>query len=378
MASLLRVLLEFLHRLRPAKDHIKRFLRRWTSLRVLAYLVRKMGEWRFLWPNKPGTVGDPKPAEPSFPSDSAGSFSVSGGSGYLGGIGGYAAATSTVPASANQPLDRERADLQSDSAPPNPMLSIYSEPLWAAGPSTTNRTVSAGSIQSRASDRFSLHSAGSVQSRANYSAGSVQSRASDRFSMISTSRTSLRSPAQNDPSRPSRDPRATFRQFGRGPRTSRSRGRSSRSPSPKSFLKTSQSDILDITSTGTHTYADGVINPTIGPQGLTDLPSSSSHTQGRPGRPAIRPQKQRRIGIGWNIQDPSTESLRPTAINAREITEEPMAMDTSVHSSLHISPSDRAETMASSATSALALPRRRFLQLINSDQIPRYTKNITM
>ena len=370
MAYLLRILLEFWRRLRLAKDHIKRFPRRWTSL--LAYLVRKMGEWRFMWPSKPGTLRSPKPAEPSFPSDGAGSSSMSGGSVCTGGIGAYyAAAASTVPASAIQlePLGRERAHPQSDAATPTPTLATLPvDPPWAPGPSTTNQTV--GSTHAN-------HSSGSL---------SVQSRASDRPSMISNSRTSLHTPVQID--RLSQNPRTPSRQFGPGPGPPRSRGRPSRSPSPKPSLNTAQLDNLDIAPTDAHTDArvDGAINDTIDPQDLTDLPSSFSHTQDRPGRTAIRREKQWTTSVGRNVrvQNPSTEPLPITSIDAQQTTEEPMVMDTSTHPSLHISPSDRAETasqnshMASPASPVSALPERRFLKLINSDQIPRYTKNATM
>ena len=202
---------------------------------------------------------------------------------------------------------------------------------------------------------------------------------------MSASRTSLRASVQND--RPSRDPRATHRQFGPGPGASRSksRGRSSRSPSPQPSLITAQPANLDIARTVAHTYLppDGVINPTIGLQSLTDL-SSSSHTQERPTLPAIRHQKQRTTSIGLNVQNPSTDSLPAISVSAQEITEEPMAMDTDAQTSRPISPSDRAETASqnshttSSTTSVLVLPEGRSLQLINSDQIPRYTKNATM
>ena len=367
MASLLRILLEFLRRLRLAKDHIKRFPRRWTSL--LAYLVRKMGEWRSLWPSKPGTLRSPKPAEPSFPSDRTGSSSVSGGLEYTGGMGGYAVAASTVPASANQPQDREGADPQSDTASPTLTLATLSvDPQSAPGPSTTNQTV--GSSHAN-------HSSGSL---------SVQSRASDRPSMISNSRTSLHTPVQTG--RLSQNPRTPSCQFGPGPGSPRSRGRPSRSPSPNPSLNTAQLDNLDIALTDTHTDAriDGAINHTIDPQDLTDLPSSFSHTQDRPGRPAIYREKQWTTSAGRNVrvQNPSTEPLPITSINAQQTTEEPMAMDTSTHLSRHISPSDRAETASQNshisfpAAPVSPLPEGRFLQLINSDQIPRYTKNATM
>ena len=365
MLSLLRILLEILRRLRPAKDHIERFLRCWPSL--LAYLVRKMRESRFLWPSKPGTIRNPKPAESSFRRDGPGFPSVSSGSVCTGGIGGYVVAASTVPTSADQPMGHGRAELQPDTAPPTPTLATLTvDPPWAQGPSMTNYTVGS--------------------SHANHSSGnlSVQSRASSRPSTISFSRTSLCAPVQND--RPSQDPRATYRQFGRGPGTSRPRGRSSRSPSPQPSLNTAQPDRLDIARTGAHTYTqpDGAISSTTVPQGLMDLRSSAFHTQEWPGQRAIRPQKKRTTSIGLNVQNPSMESLPTTSINAQEITEEPMAMSTSTHPSLHISPSDRAETAsqisrtASSSTSVFALPEGCFLQLITSDQIPRYTKNVTM
>ena len=368
MASPPRILVEFLRRFLPTKDHIKRFLRRWAPL--FTYLVRKLGEWRFLWGSKSGTIRSPKPPESSLPSDKVGSSSVPSGSVCTGGIDGYVIAASTVPASANHPLGRESAQPQSDTAPPTPTLAtLHIDPSLALGPSAFNQTVG--------------------NSHANHSTGhlSVQSRASDRLSMISASRTSLRAPVQND--RPSRDPKATYRLFGRGPGSSRSRsrGRSPRSPSPQPSLNTAQPDNFDIASTGAHTYAhaDGVPNSTIGFQSSTDLPSSS-HTQERPGRPAIRRQKQKTTSIGWNVQIPSTETLPIITVNAQEITEEPMAMDTDAHSPRPVSPSDRAETAsqnshtAAPATSVLALllPEGRSLQMINSDQIPRYTKNATM
>ena len=365
MASLLRTLLEILRRFRPTKSHIKRFLRHWASL--FAYLVRKLGEWRFMWPSKPRTIRSPKPPEPSFPGDRAGSSSVLGGSACTGWIGEYLVAASTVPASANHPLGRGRAEPQSDTIPLTPTQATLSvDPPWAPGPSTANQVVGSSHAD---------HSSGNL---------SVQSRASDRLSMISASRTSLRAAIQND--RPSQDPRATYRQFGPGPGAPRprSRGRSPRSPSPQPFLNTAQPDNLDIAPTRAHSpaCADVVLNPTIGPQGLTGLPPSSSHMQEQQG--LIYRQKQRTTSIGLTVRNPSIESPSATSNNTQGITQEPMAMDTSTRLPLHTSSSDRAETAsqnsraASSATSFLVLPEDRFLQLIVSDQIPRYEKNATM
>lgn len=240
MASLPRILLEFLCRLRPAKDDIKRFLRRWTSL--LTYLVLKIGKWRFLWPSKPGTVRNPKPTKSSFPSDRAGFSSVSGGSVCTGGIGRYAVAASAVPASV---LGRERAEPESDTTPPTPALATLPvDPPWVVGPSSTSQIVGSSCAD---------HSSGRL---------GIQS--------ISYS------PVRND--QPTQDPRATYRQFGPGASASRQRGRPSRSPSPISSLNPAQFHDFDTTPMGGHTYAraDEIVYPTIGLQGLTDVSLSSS------------------------------------------------------------------------------------------------------
>ena len=363
MPSLLGIFFEFLRRFRPTKDHIKRFLRHWTSL--LAYLVRKMGKWRFLWSSNLGTIRNPEPDEPLFPSHSTCSSSVKGGSVCIGRIGKYAVAASTVPASANRPMRRGRAEPQSNTAPPTPALATPANIPWALDLSTINQTVGS--------------------SHANHSPGSlnVQSHTGDRVPMMWITPTSSHAPVQND--RLSQHPRATHRQFGPGPRAprSRSRDRSSRSPSPQPSPNTTRFGNLDIASTDAHTYAraDGILHPTIGPQCLTDLLSSSPHTQVRPVRPATR--GQRASSVGLSIRNPSTPSL-PTSNNAQETTEEPMAMGTSTHLYLHNLPSGRAGTTlwnihaASSPTSVFALPEGCLPQPIVSDQIQRYTKNATM
>ena len=136
MASLLGILLQFLCRLCPAKYHIKRFLKRWTSL--LAFLVRKISKWRFLCSTKLGTIRNPKPAELPFHGDRAGSSSVSGDSIRTVRIGGYVVAASTVPASANQqPLGCECAEPRSDPTPLTPILATFPvHPHWDLDPST--------------------------------------------------------------------------------------------------------------------------------------------------------------------------------------------------------------------------------------------------
>ena len=328
MASLLGVLLELLRILRSSvKGHIGRFPRSCWAL-LLAYLSRKLSEWWCPWPRKPGTHGNTKPADPSFPRGRGGSCSVSCSSAR------HAARVdaSTVPASANavNRLSRDGAESQpetplSSSSPISATLPV--DPHSVPGPDLNPR-------RHRVRERGPTnHSSGNV---------SIQS-AGDR--------PSSRSPVQND--RPSRDPspRGTHRQFGAGSSVSRLRGRPSRPPSPQ-----------------------------LSPQ-ISRFSSLSSHTREQLSPPA-HPVKQRTTSIDWDVQNPSTESL--PSVNAQELAEAPMTVETSSRSLSRISFADRSETssqhshMASSALlNHFILPEGRILQLINSDQIPRYTKNTT-
>jgi len=349
MVTLLKVLLKFFRILRSAKDHIKHFPRYWVSL--LAYLGRKLSEWRGSWPNKPGTCGNPEPTAPSFLGDGAGSCSVSSGS---GGLSGFALAASTVPSSSS-------ANPQSAPPGPTPATLSVDPSSRALSPNPTNQLIG--------------------NSPANRSSASIQSRASDRLSIISTrtrnSRASSRASARSG--QPTQDPRprGTHHQFGRGPSPSRSRDRPSEPPSAIPSPYTAQPHHIDIgvlpPSGYTRTNADEGLgrSPSIGPQSPTDLPSLSSYSQ-------------RATSIGLNIQSPSTESLSKTSsINARGFTEEPTTLGTSTRSHSPISLADRSETVSqrshtASPAPSLTLPEGRIIQLIISDQIPRYdTKTVT-
>ena len=333
MASLLGALLEILRMLRSSvKDRIRRFPRSCWAL-LLAYLSRKFRKWWCSWPSKPGSHENTKPADPSFPRGRGGSCLVS-----CSGSARRAArvAASTVPASANavNRLSRDGAESQPETPPPSsssisatlpvdppwvPSLDLNSRSHWVGeeGPTTGNHNSGNPTVQS----------------------------AGDRSSVISISRTSSRASVQNDRSSRDPSPRATHRQFGPGSRASQSRGRSSRSPSPRPSPMNSQ------ISTG--------------------FPSASrsSHTREQLSSPAIHRVKQKTTSIGWDIQNPSTESL---------------PVETSTRPPPRVSLADRSETalqhshVASSAQpNQFVLPKVHIVQLINSDQIPRYTKNIT-
>jgi hypothetical protein len=88
--------------------------------------------------------------------------------------------------------------------------------------------------------------------------------------------------------------------------------------------------------------------------------------------------------VVFEFEDPSTESLPlSSSTNPPHFTEEPFTIDTATaHSSPGTATADlQDEELMHSPTASLPeyfLPEGRFVQLINSDQVPRYTKNVTM
>ena len=354
MVSLLKVLLKFFCILRSVKYHIKHFPRYWASL--LTYLGRKLSEWRNSWSNESGTFRKPKPTGSSFLGDSMGSCSSSSG-----GWSGFALAASTVPSSSS--ANPQSAPLA--RASPNPAT-------LSVDPSSTPKTLSPDPTNQLIGNSPANRSSASIQSRAS---------ASDRLSIISTrtrnSRASSRASARSGHQHPasgSPSPRATHRQFGSGPSRSRLRDQSSESLSAIPSPYTAQPHRIEILPPSTYTgNADDDFSrsPSIRPQSPTYLPSLSSLSQGA-------------TSIGVNIQSPSTESLSKTSsIDAREFTEGPTTTvgGAPTHPHTGISPEDRLGTVsqhshAVSPAPSLSPPEGRIVQLINSDQIPRYTKTV--
>ena len=188
----------------------------------------------------------------------------------------------------------------------------------------------------------------------NVSFASAQSRASaERHAIITSSRESLHAPV-GQPSRLSGSP---HHQFGLGFDASRPGGRSSTSPSPSS-----------IHLPGTAQY---------GRQSPAGLASSSSNTP-EPQRKPLFPRNQRITSDDLNIHEASDSEEDPCILfpTSREpSTEGPMAGDTPAHP--FVSSVARSET-ASSVASEFVVLVGRFLQLIHSEQVPRYSKHITM
>ncbi|KAI0277909.1 hypothetical protein BGY98DRAFT_934068 [Russula aff. rugulosa BPL654] len=166
------------------------------------------------------------------------------------------------------------------------------------------------------------------------SIGSTQSRATYTRRAITTSR-------------------GAHRQFGRGPDPSRSRERITRPalgqihprPAPYTAIPTSR-NYYELPSAADESGGVGPLVP----------PSASSASSHQLLSPLALNEARRRLSstsIVANVQNPSTESL---------------PMDP------HDEPVPGLPTSSSAATLDYYLPEGRFVQLINSEQIPRYTK----
>jgi hypothetical protein len=366
MATVLTVLLDILRILRFARDYIKRFPGRGASL--LALLGRKLTAWWRFWRRKSGSHGGRKTVKRPFVGTQASSYSVSGGSAV---VGGYVVAASSVPPSASHPSLHERPDGQQQLA--TVVYPVSTHPPVVASLSVDHpyghnppHSLSSRSLVNRSSG--------------NLSAASIQSRASDRLSIITTSRESIR----NTHGQPSRLPRAAHRQFGRGPDPSRSRERlSSRpnTPSARPHTPPNHPHIEIITNPPSAAHGSGRVSPSV-----PHSPSSAYTHQ--PLSPPEARRRQSSTSFIVDVQNPSTESLpiSPSTTNL-PVTEEPLPMEKSAtaHSSpdspvvgQHDEPVPGSPTSSNTPTLDYSMPDGRFVQLINSDQIPRYTKDALM
>jgi len=366
MASVLEALLEFLRVLRLARDHIQKVPGRWASL--LAFLGRKLSALLRCRGGlgKPGTLRRPKPSEPPFCDTRTSACSYSGSGGSAVSREYHVVAASTVPNSANYPnlLQERQTATAALGTPPPTLASLSVDQLHATNPL-------------HPFDGRSL----AHRSSGNMSAVSIQSRASSRLSIITNSRESTRVPAVGQPSR---HPRATHRQFGRGPDPSRSRDHLSRSPSPMNRSHSPhQLPRLEVLTTNLspHTHGDGGVNPVVQPSVSSyphepQSPSESSNDE--------KQRKQSLTSVVFEFQNPSTESLPVSpSINPPQFVEKPFTVDTgTAHSSAVTAAADlRDEELIRSPGTSLHdcfLPEGRSVQLINSDQVPRYTKNAVM
>ena len=365
MPPVLKVLLEIQRILRFARDYIRRFPGRGVYL--LTLLGRKLTAWWRFWSGNLGSYGGRKSVKRPSVGTEASSFSVSGGS----AVPGYVVAASYVPPSASHPSlhERERTDGQH--------LSTVAHPGSTHHPVIASATLSVNHPHGHNPRHHPLGTRDLADhSSVNLSIASIQSRASDRLSIITSSRDSIRTTN----GQPSRLPRAAYRQFGRGPDPSRSRERSTRPNTPSSRPHTpSNPPRLEVITTNLPSAAheSGRASPLV----LTSATSTYAH------QPLSPPNRRQSSTYIVDVQNPSTDSLpmSPSANNP-PITEEPLAVESATaHSSPDTPIGDHHDGLVpgspmSSNDEAVDyfLPDGRFVQLINSDQIPRYTKDVFM
>ncbi|KAH9026213.1 hypothetical protein EDB85DRAFT_2175857, partial [Lactarius pseudohatsudake] len=215
---------------------------------------------------------------------------------------------------------------------------------------------------------------------------SIRSRASasDRLSIIQThSRESLHAPVGHQTARSF--PRAPHRQFGRGPSPSPSpsRERPSRSPSPTDRIPRVPRLEIDTTNLHPPTHVEDRKSP-------INTPSVTSPAHAPLSPPSLHGNRSRRqssTSVIVGVENPSTDSLPLSpSINRPPLTDEPYTIGSPIDQSSPITDapdtregSTNSPTASSpSASSNFALPAGRFLQLINSEQVPRYTKDVTV
>ena len=404
--------LEFLRMrmIRFTRDYIKRFPGRWTFL--LTLLGRKLIIW---WRSWSGTFGRPESAKSPSLETQASPYSVWGGSAF---VEEYVIAASYVPASASHPSLHEHTEEQPETAaqvvgthpPVLANISVdyqhgHSPSHPFGGRSFVNRSsgnLSTLSIQSCASDRFSIITnsreslraphgqpsrlartsrRGSVNSSGSSSIINIRSRISDRCSVPTSSRESIPS-TLGQPS-PSQLPRVTHCQLGSGPERSWSREEATHPPTPTTRPNTPTSPRIEIIPTDlpSSLHGDGKVNTVVQSR------ASSSYTHeplSPPSMSEIR-RRQSSTSVVVDVQYPSTDPLPISASsNPPQISDEPFGVGSpTVHSSpdtptVDLPDEPGSPTSFSPQTVEYFIPDGRFVQLINSDQIPRYDKNATM
>ena len=344
MASILKLLLYLLRKLRFTRGSVYHCIKRWALF--LAFLGRKLGV-NYLWHDgKRGTSH--KLAQEERPSSGMGAHLK---------LGEHVVAASQVPSSANHPNlpDVPSATGQPQITRASPPASLTVEP-----PRDHTHTTAALAV---------IHSNRSASNL------STHSRASDRLTIIQThSRESFHAPVGQE----TRFPRAPHRQFGRGPSASPSRERPSRSPSPTNHVHQLPQLEIDTTNLRPQTHVDNRNSP-ITPHSVTSQALSPLSPRGH-----RRRQSSTSVVVG--VVNPSTDSLPlSSSTNQPPLTEEPYTIGPPIDppspvadpaDAREASPQHSPTASSRAATSNFDLPAGRFLQLINSEQVPRYTREV--
>ncbi|KAH8987900.1 hypothetical protein EDB92DRAFT_1948398 [Lactarius akahatsu] len=356
MASIFSFLLYFSRKLRFTKGTIHHCIKRWALF--LAFLGRRLGVNHLWHGGKRGASHKPAPPERSFSRTEA---RLQLGDGVV--------AASRIPTSAGQPDLHDVSGQQPSPSRASPPASLTVEPPIHRDHTNPTIVVSTGIHPNRSSANLSIRSRAS---------------ASDRLSIIQThSRESLHAPVGHQTARSF--PRAPHRQFGRGPSPSPSpsRERPSRSPSPTDRIPRVPRLEIDTTNLHPPTHVEDRKSPINTPSVTSPAhaPLSPPSLHGNPNR------RQSSTSVIVGVENPSTDSLPLSpSTNRPPLTDEPYTIGSPIDQSSPITDapdtregSTNSPTASSpSASSNLELPAGRFLQLINSEQVPRYTKEVTV
>ncbi|KAI9458574.1 hypothetical protein BJY52DRAFT_411830 [Lactarius psammicola] len=353
MASILKLFHDILCKFRFARYFVHHSFRRWVLF--LAFLGRRLGVWRPQSDRERRTFQKAEQARHPSPCTRTDPD-----------LQEYVVAASYVPASASNP------SLHNVS-----IATLRPQPAAASGapPAPADPTVESPSHRDHANPSSVFDAR--IRSNRRSSDSSIRSRSSDRSSVVRTpSRESLHTPV----SQSAQFPTAAHRQFGRGP-SGPSPRESSRSPSPTHRVPQSPRSEIDVTITNPHpqTQVDSRNGPptvTYRAYGQLSLPNISG---------LRRRQSSKSVVVG--VVNPSTDSLSSFLTARPLLTEEPYTIGSPTGRSSPIAdtldPNEGSSqhdptVFSSSTTSNFDPPEGRILQPIHSEQVPRYTKHVTV
>ncbi|KAH9003496.1 hypothetical protein EDB86DRAFT_2371332 [Lactarius hatsudake] len=346
MASVLELFREILCKFRFTRGLFHRFFKRWVLF--LAFLGRRLGTWH-PWGDRGRSTF--QKAECSSPGTTTRLESKKCG------------VASHIPAPASHP---SLHNTRSTSQQPQPATASSSATPAPADPVEPP------------SPRDHANPSSAFESRIHSNRGSTDSgirSPSDRLSIIQAHpHESFRTPS----SQPIQFPRVPHRSSGREYSASPSGECPSRSPSPTDHFPQPRLGI-NITNPLHQTHVDG----------SRDCSTVCSHAHASLSPPSIHRHhgRQSSTSVIVGVENPSTDSLPlSSSTNRPPLTDEPYTIGSPIGQSSPITDapdtregSTNSPTASSpSASSNFELPAGRFLQLINSEQVPRYTKDVTV
>ncbi|KAI9438686.1 hypothetical protein H4582DRAFT_190509 [Lactarius indigo] len=331
MASILKLFHDIVCEFHFARGFVRHFFRRPIFKWFLAFLGRRLGVWH---PYRDRGRGTFQKAEKAKCSSS--------------GIGTRLEsrcrmAASYIPALASHPsLHNTSSTIQ------QPQPAITASNASPSAPADPTVEPSSHDDHTDPSSAFDPR----IHSNRRSTDSNLRSCSGDRLSIIQAH---LRDSVHTSIGQPTQIPRDPLRQPRRGPSASLSRERRSRSPSAIDSVSQPRLEV-DVTNLRPQTQVDNRNSP-------IDSPSATPHADtqlGPPSIPGFRSRRSSTTSAVVEVESPSTDSPSPRFFTDRPLPEEPYNIE-------HFPVVD-----------TLDLPDGRFVQLINSEQVPRYTKEITV